>query len=141
MTITTSHKTSLLIPSQLPAYIRDDPSYSTFVTFLQAYYQWMEQTGNVTDVTKNLLNYRDIDQTSSQFLQYFINDFLPYFPTDALISPQMGVKVARQLYQSKGTQASYEFLFRILYNSDAVIFNTDDAVLKASNGIGIFLKV
>ena len=133
--ITDGHKTSILVPSQLPRYIRDDDTYATFVTFLQAYYEWMEQSGNVLDGIDNLLNYRDIDQTTSQFLNYFINDFLPYFPEDALISKTRALKFARQLYESKGTPASYQFLFRILYNSECDIFDTGDAVLKPSDGI------
>lgn len=132
--ITSGHKTSLLIPSQLPEFIRDDPSYANFVAFLQAYYEWMEQDGNVTDRSKNLLNYKDIDATTTEFLQYFTNEFLPYFPNDALISKEKAVKVARQLYRSKGTPASYQFLFRILYNSDFDVYYTKDSVFKASDG-------
>ena len=132
--ITSGHKTSLLIPSQLPEFIRDDPSYANFVAFLQAYYEWMEQDGNVTDRSKNLLNYKDIDATTTEFLQYFTNEFLPYFPNDALISKEKAVKVARQLYRSKGTPASYQFLFRILYNSDFNVYYTKDSVFKASDG-------
>ena len=127
-------KTSLLIPSQLPEFIRDDPSYGNFVLFLQAYYEWMEQNDNVIDRTKNLLNYKDIDQTSSEFLDYFYNDFLSYFPKDILADKQKVIKLAKQLYQSKGTPASYKFLFKILYNSDVDFFYTKDAVLKASSG-------
>ena len=92
------------------------------------------QTGQVTDGSTNILNDFDIDYTSSEFLKYFINDFLPYFPEDALISKDKAIKVARQLYQSKGTPASYEFLFRILYNSSFDYYNTGDATLKASDG-------
>ena len=132
--ITNGHKTSLLVPSQLPAFIRDNPDYDKFVAFLQAYYEWMETNGQVLDRTKNLLSYKDIDTTTDEFLKYFINDFLQYFPEDALISKQEAVKVAKQLYQSKGTPASYQFLFRILYNSDFDVFYTKDAVLKASDG-------
>lgn len=129
-----NQKTSLLIPSQLPAFIRDDPNYANFVLFLQAYYEWMEQSDNVIDVSKNLLNYKDIDLTSSKFLDYFINEFIPHFPQDALISKQQAVKIAKQLYQNKGTPASYKFLFRTLYNSDFDSYNTDDFVLKPSSG-------
>lgn len=132
--ITSGHKTSLLVPSQLPAFIRENPDYDKFVAFFQAYYEWMETTGQVIDRTQNLLNYKDIDKTTDEFLNYFINDFLQYFPQDALISKQTAVKVAKQLYQSKGTPASYQFLFRILYNSDFDLFYTKDAVLKASDG-------
>ena len=132
--ITSGHKTSLLIPSQLPEFIRDDPNYANFVAFLQAYYEWMEQDGNVTDVSKNILSYKDIDSTTTQFLNYFTNDFLPYFPDDALISKDKAIKVARQLYHAKGTPASYKFLFRILYDSDFDVFYTKDSVFKASDG-------
>jgi hypothetical protein len=101
---------------------------------MQAYYEWMEQNKQVTDRSKNLLNYKDVDETTDEFINYFTNDFLPYFPTETLISKEQAIKVARQMYQTKGTPASYEFLFRILYNSDFDIFYTKDAVMKASAG-------
>ena len=130
----TPNKNSLLVASQLPAFISENPDYANFVLFLQAYYEWMEQNGNLLDSSKNLLAYKDIDTTTNQFLQYFINDFLPYFPQNALISQQTAIKAARQLYQTKGTIASYKFLFRILFNSDFDVYNTGDSVFKTSSG-------
>ena len=132
--IANGQNTSILISSQLPEFVRDNPDYANFNLFLTAYYEWMEQNGKVTERTKNLLNYKDIDETTDEFLDYFTNDFLPYFPQDILIDKQKAVKFARELYQTKGTPASYEFLFRVLYNSDFDIFYTKDAVLKASAG-------
>jgi len=129
-----SYKTSLLIPSQLPEFIRDDPDYSNFVLFIKAYYEWLEQDNNVTDRVKNILNYIDIDDTSGEFLQYFYNEFLKYFPSEILANKTEVVKIAKQLYQAKGTISSYEFLFRILYNSSVEVFYTKDVVLKASAG-------
>jgi hypothetical protein len=129
-----TNKTSLLIPNQLPEFIRENPDYEKFVLFLQAYYEWMEQNGNVTDRSKNILNYIDIDRTSSEFLDYFYNDFLSYFPVDMLADKKTVTKIAKELYKTKGTPASYKFLFRILYNSDVEFFYTKDAVLKASSG-------
>lgn len=138
--IDSSQKTSLLVPSQLPEFIRDNPDYSNFVLFIKAYYEWMEQNGQVTDRTKNLLNYKDVDKTTSEFIDYYTNDFLPYFPKDILVDEAKAVKLARQLYQSKGTPASYEFLFRVLYNSSFDVFYTRDAVLRASDGIWYIAK-
>ena len=145
--IPNDNKTSLLIPSQFPKFVQENADYAAFVDFVQAYYEWMElsNTANslvttattnqgITNASKNILNYTDIDSTTDQFVQYFTNDFLPYFPKDALISPQLAIKTARQLYQSKGTPASYKFLFRVLYNSDFDSFFTENAVLKASGG-------
>jgi len=132
--ITSGQTTSSLVPLQLPEFVRDNPDYANFSLFLKAYYEWMEQQGKVTERTKNLLNYKDIDQTTDEFLDYFTNDFLPYFPKDVLIDKQKAIKVARELYETKGTPASYEFLFRILFNSDFDIYYTKDVVLKASSG-------
>lgn len=128
-------KTSLLIPSQLPSFVRENPDYDKFVTFLQAYYEWMEQNGKVTERSKNILNYKDIDRTTEEFLDYFKNEFLQYFPKDTLIDERTAIKYARQLYYTKGTPSSYSFLFRVLYNSDFDVFYTKDAVLRASNGL------
>lgn len=132
--ISNNQKTSLLVPYQLPEFVRNNPDYANFVAFLQAYYEWMEQSGGVTDGSKNLTSYFDIDNTTDEFINYFINDFLPYFPEDALSSKNEAVKFAKQLYQSKGTPASYQFLFRVLYNSDFDYLNTGDTTLKASSG-------
>ncbi len=132
--IETGYKTSLLVPSQLPEFVRDDPAYANFVLFVKAYYEWMEQTGQVTDRTKNLLNYKDIDKTSAEFLQYFYEDFLSYFPQEILADKKSVAKYAKKLYQSKGTTESYKFLFRVLYDTDVEFFYTKDAVLKASSG-------
>lgn len=128
------HKTSVLIKSQLPGFVRDNPDYANFVLFLEAYYEWLEQEGNVTNRAKNLLSYKDIDTTTDEFLRYFTEDFMPYFPEGSLISRNEAIKVARQIYNSKGTPASYKFLFRILYNSNVDIFYTKEAVFKASGG-------
>lgn len=130
--IENNHKTSLLIPSQLPEFISGNPEYSKFVDFLQAYYEWMELNGKVTDRSKNLLSYKDIDKTTQEFLDYFTNDFLPYFPVDSLTDKRKAIKIAKQIYKAKGTPASYQFLFRVLYDSNFDYYNTKDAVFKAS---------
>lgn len=128
------NKTSLLVPSQLPAFIRDDPDYENFVLFLQAYYEWMEMSGNAVYGAKNLPNYYNIDTTLTDFLQYFKNDFLPFFPEGSLVDQAKLTKIANQLYKTKGTPSSYKFLFRVLYNSDVQLYNAKDYILRASDG-------
>ena len=129
-----NQKTSLLVPYELPSFISEDPNYANFVLFIQAYYEWMEQQNNTLDYSKNLLKYMDVDTTTQEFLQYFVNDFLAYFPQDILADKRKAIKIAKELYQSKGTPASYKFLFRVLYNSDVEFLYTKDVILKASAG-------
>jgi len=132
--INNNEKTSLLVRSQLPEFLQANSDYENFKLFIEAYYEWMEQSGQVTERTKNLLSYSDIDKTTDEFLDYFTNEFLPYFPAESLLSKEKAIKVARQLYETKGTPASYKFLFRVLYDSDFDVFYTKEAVLKASDG-------
>ena len=130
---TNTIKTSLLIPSQLPEYIRDDESYKNFVLFLQSYYEWLEENGNVLDRSKKILSYADIDNTTDEFLQYYANDFLQYIPESAFVDRREAVRFAKQLYQAKGVPSSFKFLFRMLYNSDFEYYMTKDSVLRASD--------
>ena len=132
--ISNGQLTSVLVPYQLPEFIRDNPDYSNFVLFIQAYYEWLEETGNVTDRTKNLLNYKDVDSTTNEFINYFYNDFLQYFPKNILANKTEVLKLAKQMYQAKGTPAAFQFLFRTLYNSDVDFFETKEVVFKASAG-------
>lgn len=146
--IPNNYKNSIRIPSQLPEFVRDDLNYETFVAFVQAYYEWMElaNTSNantsivsttnqgVTTGSKNLVNYFDVDSTLDGFVNYFIKDFLPYFPEGVLTDKSKLLKVAKQIYQSKGTPNSYELLFRLLYNSSSSILETSDLVFRASDG-------
>ena len=145
--ISNNQKTSILVPSQLPEFIRDNPDYENFVLFLQAYYEWMElpNTSNslvttattqqgVTYGSKSLLEYQNIDATIDTFTSHFYNEFISYFPNEILADKDKVIKLAKQLYQAKGTPASFQFFFRTLYNSDVDFFYTKDAVLKASAG-------
>jgi len=145
MTTDFAKKTSLKVPYQLPEFIRSDDNYKTFVSFIQAYYEWMEQQGSgsqkdgVIYGTQNLQNYQDVNfveqgESFNKFIDYYVNQFLPNFPADALSDKSKLIRIAKELYSTKGTPASYQFLFRALYNSDAEIFLTRDVIFKASDG-------
>ena len=136
-----SNKISNLIPSQLPEFIRDDPDYQNFVLFLQAYYEWMEQEGGSLYGSANLKNYSDIDNTLDKFLQYYKNQFLPFFPEGSLVDQRKLTKIAHELYKTKGTPSSYKFLFRVLYNTDVQLYNARDFILRASDGKWVITKL
>ena len=78
---------SAFISSQLPDFVRAD--HPLFKRFLELYYQWMEQNnpdgisntaGNTIYHAMQIENYRDIDQTPPEFVKYFKDEILPYFP-------------------------------------------------------------
>jgi len=129
-----NQKTSILVSQQLPSFIRGEKEYETFISFLEAYYEFLESENNVLDRTKNLLNYKDVDNTIDEFENHFFDEFLQNFPEKSLTDKRELVKFSKEIYQRKSTPASFKFLFRALFNSDSEIFNAKDFVLIASGG-------
>lgn len=125
--------TSTFVESQVPEFLR--AGSPQFVAFVKAYYEWLEQGENavITDA-KSLLSFKDVDATTDQFIQFYINDFLPFFPNDVALDERKLIKVARQFYQKKGSIESIKFLFRVLYNKEANIIFPSDTILRASAG-------
>ena len=80
----------------------------------------------------NLLSYADIDKTSGDFLEYFRRDFMPFIDKDVMANKRLLQKHIQDLYLSKGTNESYEFLFRILYGQEAEIAFPTENVIRSS---------
>jgi len=123
-----------LLESQIPGFVVDN--YPNFVAFIEAYYEWMEgsQRGATLYHTKKLLDYKNVDETIDDFLEYFRKDFLPYFPADIALDERKLIKTAREFYSKKGSLESIKFLFRVLYNKEIEIFYPKEQVLRASDG-------
>ena len=80
----------------------------------------------------NLLSYADVDKTSGDFLEYFRRDFMPFIDRDVLANKRLLQKHVQELYLSKGTNESYQFLFRILYGLEAEITDPSLNVIRPS---------
>src|SRR5665213_945432 len=136
--MSTNNKTSFLVSSELPAFVRnDDPIFIEFVT---AYYQFLEQSntvvslGGVTERTKNLLNYVDIDKTLDDFTNLLYKKFITDFPAEMLADKKVILKHAKDFYRAKGTENSYRFLMRALYDEEIEFYYPKSDILKASDG-------
>ena len=126
---------SPFIASQFPAFYRDQGP--VFVAFLQAYYEWMEQEGNVINSSRSLLDYMDIDQTEQQFIQHFKNTYIQSLPESIISNKQLLVKHILDLYRTKGTKRAYELLFQILFGERIDIYIPSDYILKPSDGVWV----
>lgn len=129
----TDLKISTLIPSQLPSYLLEQGP--NLVAFLKAYYKWMETDGQVTEQSKNLLVNQDIDTSDlDKFYQHFRKEVLDGFPKTFSADKRLVAKKIKDLYRSKGSQASYELLFHILYGEDIDLYYPEENILRASDG-------
>jgi hypothetical protein len=128
----TDKKTSVLVAEQLPDFVLEEgPKLQRFI---EAYYEFMEQNAGAIDGTKNLLAYQDIDTTTDSFLQYFREEIYKNVPDSALIDKRLLAKHIREMYRNKGTEKSYKFLFRALYNEDVDFTYPGDFMLRTSDG-------
>lgn len=125
-------KLSSQIESQFPEFIRDDGP--NFVAFLKAYYEYMEQTGNAGDVVRGLIDYQDIDRTIDDFVEYFQREFMQNIPKNVIADKRLLTKHIREFYRARGSQESYRFLFRILFDKEIDFYYPGDDILRASDG-------
>ena len=125
-------KLSTLVPSQLPEFVQSD--FTTFVAFLEAYYEFLEQDQGAQELLQNARSYNDIDRTIDSFVEYFIKQYCNDIPREVLYNKKALVKNIQDLYNNKGNEKSYELLFKILYNKDVEIFYPSTQILKPSDG-------
>jgi hypothetical protein len=119
-------KLSSLVSGQLPEFIRAD--YQTFVAFLEAYYEFLEN--NVNSDYKTL---KDLDNTLDSFLQYFKHEIAINLP-NTQVDERFLLQHIRELYRAKGTEASFKLLFRILFKKDVVVDYPYSRVMIPSDG-------
>ena len=122
----TKPKLSTLVSGQLPEFVRED--YPTFVAFIEAYYEYLESQ---TIVDFDTLG--NIDTTLDSFVKYFKSEVALNFPT-TLLDDKFLLPKLKELYISKGTEASYNLLFRILYNKEIEIRKPSKQMLRVSDG-------
>ena len=75
---------SPFIESQVPDFVRSD--YPTFLSFLEAYYEWVEQNENAIGAVSRLSSSGDVDTTIDDFVSQFRNTYLLNFPKELAIA-------------------------------------------------------
>ena len=126
-------KISAHLRDQLPDFVVDN--YETFKSFVEAYYEWSEQYGNPRAEGVRIHTYSDIDKTLDDFLEYFRETYIENFPFTKAngINEKTLIKNIGDFYRSKGSVASFELLFRILYNTTINIDYPKNRILKLSD--------
>ena len=132
---------SSIISHRLPEFIQTNNP--TMVAFVQAYYEWLEQQSKEGYVRTPMAlnNSNDVDQTLDQFVEMFKNEYLLNFHESFAITDDGNTVNVRQLiknikefYRNKGTEKTYEFLFRILYDAAVEFYYPARDILRLSDG-------
>ena len=123
---------SLGIKYTLPEFIRED--YPDFVTFLEKYYEFMDQTNKPGHLLLNK-RYYDIDDLNDAELNKKALEFAKDFPQVLAIEKKKLFKNIKSLYESKGSERSIKAFFRLVYDEEIEISYPTQFILRASDGI------
>lgn len=123
-------KTSILVKKQLPLFVQEE--YPKFISFLEAYYEFLDNT--LLSKGKELRDISNIDDSLDQFEKEFFNSFLPLLKVDSQLSKETLFKNILPVYSSKGSEKSFQLLFRMLFDKDLTIEYPKDQILRASGG-------
>jgi hypothetical protein len=125
-------KISSQIDSQFPGFIREEGPQ--FVSFMKAYFEYMEQSGNPVNASRSLRDNIDIDRTVDSFVEYFRKEFMINIPSNVLADKRHLAKHIKEFYRSRGSQESYRFLFRALFDTELEFYYPGEDILRASDG-------
>lgn len=135
------------VSNNLPEFISSDDN--KFKLFIEAYYEFLEkrndsdstsvkdtfkQLHNPSGIINNLSNYKSIDNTLDAYFDYFKRELITFAVDTSKVKDRFLLKKIRDVYLAKGSQKSFELLFRMLYDEDIDIYETRDNILEASEG-------
>lgn len=116
----------------IPEHIRVDKP--EIVEFLDAYFHWLQQEGNPASILNNLTQYRDLDRTAEQFLEYLQREIAVSIPENIRSDKRKLYKNVVDIYLSKGSIPSYQALFNLAFDDEVELFFPRVDILKPSDG-------
>ena len=132
------NRISVLIPRQVPSFVRD--SHPQFITFLQKYFELMEDSDGTIEEIKQLLELQDIDTTEDRLLIQFHKELAGNVPFGVLNDKRTLYKNIKQFHRARGTEKSFRALFRFLFNDEIDFYYPYVDMLRTSDGIWVVNK-
>jgi len=125
-------KLSQIVSSQFPEFVQSD--HLKFISFFESYYKFLEQDQNPQELIQNILDYNNIDFTTTAFIKYFLKNYADILPDSLLADKKIAVKRIKDIYESKGSSLSFQIFFKIVFNQDARVNFPYENVLIPSGG-------
>ena len=123
---------SSIINYQLPQFIQEE--HQIYVAFIQAYFEQLEDYGNLLNFLHTFKENLNIDKANDDFVESYFTEFADQFSYDLLIDKKTLIKNIKEFYLAKGSESSFNFIFSILFNSDVTIFYPRVYLQEASGG-------
>lgn len=133
MPIQTSRQDYYALSGIIPEHIRQNGG--NLEEFIEVYFEWMQSASNQPGhILNTLLEQRDIDEASLEFIEYLQREFATSIPQQIQADPRKLYKQVNDIYRSKGSIPSYEALFNLLFNDQIELYYPRVDLLKPSDG-------
>lgn len=126
------NKLSSIIKYHIPEFVR--VKHPKFTQLIEDYYKHLEQKGNYLYSLENSIRNLDIQQCDEEYLDKWFDENAENFPKNNLIDKRLLLHILHEFYLAKGSEDSFRFLFRILYNEDIEFFYPKKYLFKLSDG-------
>jgi hypothetical protein len=89
---------------------------------------------NPLHFSRNYFEYKDIDDTTEEFLLFFKEKYLKNIQFETATNTRQLLKHTLDLYRSKGTSRSIDLLFRLVFGVGAETYYPSDDIMRLSDG-------
>lgn len=131
-----------IIVEQFPAFIKTE--FRNFNAFLNHYFQWLEE--NYLDEINLFRKRLETNSEEEGYIQKILGELGFNFEKNYGISRSLLIHFLKEFYSIRGTEESFRFLFRLLFNQDCSIRYPRERLFSCSNAIYsnefyIFVKI
>ena len=138
ITIELKNKLSSVVSSSIPDFLEQE--YSVFVDFVKYYYIWLESSKDPNLIPHSIEQFLDVDTIPPELIDKFYATYLSSFPTQFSKDKETGagvdvtkvIKRIREFYSKKGTEDSFRFLFRLMFDTEITLTYPREKMLIAS---------
>lgn len=110
------------------------------IEFFGVWVDWLNEKENAAYIIDHLSSERDIDASIDAYKTHIRQKLMADYPDSIASDLKLLLKNIFYLYNAKSSIKSYDFLFRCLFNSPAIIRYPKDNILRASDGRWIIKK-
>ncbi|MCX8008239.1 MAG: hypothetical protein N3A54_00890 [Patescibacteria group bacterium] len=99
--------------------------------------------GNLYDASQSVQFIRDVDLTNEVFKSFLYNEIIPSLPINLYrdqnvsVNKDKFIKFIKQIYNSKGIEEVFSFIYRILYNTKVDFYYPKTDILRTSDGMWV----
>jgi len=89
---------------------------------------------NVIRASGNITDYRTVEKSIDNYVDYLKNELFQSIPVEYFDNKSLVASKFRDFFRSKGTEQSYRFFFKLIYNESIEFYYPGTDILRVSDG-------